>query len=168
MLYQLSEVMTFVTGLDHPEGIAVGRDGKLYSGGEAGQIYRIARDGKTTEVVANTGGSCLGITLDREENIYVCDKGNRQVVKVTQRGDITVFAGSVGSRRLICPNFSVFDSRGNLYFSDSGAWKECNGIIYRASPDGRVDTFSYGPFHFANGIALDAQERFLYVAESNL
>lgn len=168
MLYPLSEVKTFVTALDHPEGIAVGRDGKLYAGGEAGQIYRIACDGKTTEIIANTGGSCLGITLDREENIYVCDKGNRQVVKVTQRGDIGIVAECVGSRKLICPNFSAFDSHGNLYFSDSGAWKECNGIIYRAFPDGRVETFAYGPFHFANGIALDARERFLYVVESNL
>jgi gluconolactonase len=155
-------------GLRPSRGIAVARDDKLYTGGEAGQIYRIAGDGKTTENIANTGGSCLGITLDREENIYVCDKGNRQIVKVTQRGDINIVAGSVGSRRLTCPNFSVFDSRGNLYFSDSGARKECNGIVYRAFPDGRVETFAHGPFHFANGIALDARERFLYVAESNL
>jgi gluconolactonase len=168
MLYQLSEVTTFVTGLDHPEGIAVGRDGKLYAGGEAGQIYRISRDGKSTEMIANTGGSCLGITLDREENIYVCDKGNHQVVKVTQQGVISIVAEFVGSHRLTCPNFSVFDSHGNLYFSDSGSWKQCNGAIYRAFPDGRVETFAQGPFHFANGIALDAEERFLYVAESNL
>jgi hypothetical protein len=30
MLYQLSEIKTFVTGLDHPEVIAVARDGKLH------------------------------------------------------------------------------------------------------------------------------------------
>jgi gluconolactonase len=58
MLYQVSEVKTFGAGLDHPEGIAVARDDKLYTGGEAGQIYRIPCDGKTTEIIANTGGSC--------------------------------------------------------------------------------------------------------------
>ena len=42
MLYPVSEVRNFVTGLDHPEGIAVGLDGTLYAGGEAGQIYRIS------------------------------------------------------------------------------------------------------------------------------
>jgi len=168
MLYALSEVKTFVSGLDHPEGVAVGRDGTLYTGGEGGQIYRIASDGNKTEVIANTGGSCLGITLDLEENIYVCDNARRQVLKVTQRGEISVYAESASQRKFRCPNFSVFDSLGNLYFSDSGAWKEFDGIIYCVRPGGRVDTFAEGPFHFANGLALDAEEHFLYVVESNL
>jgi gluconolactonase len=168
MLYAVSDVKIFVTGLDHPEGVAVGRDGTLYAGGEGGQVYRIASDGKKTKVIANTGGSCLGITLDHEENIYVCDIARRQVLKVTQRGEVSVFAESVGKRKLKCPNFSVFDSQGNLYFSDSGAWKKFNGIVCRARSDGRVETFAEGPFHFANGLALDAEELFLYVVESNL
>lgn len=168
MLYAISEVKTFVTGLDHPEGVAVGRDGALYAGGEGGQVYRIASDGKKMEVIANTGGSCLGITLDQEENIFVCDNTRCQVLKVTQRGEVNVFAESVGKRKFKCPNFSVFDSQGNLYFSDSGVWKEFNGIVCRACPDGRVETFAEGPFHFANGLALDEQELFLYVVESNL
>jgi gluconolactonase len=168
MLYSVSEVKTFVTGLDHPEGVAVGRDGTLYAGGEDGQIYRITLDGKKTEIIANTGGSCLGITLDQEENVYVCDSARCQVLKVTRLGEISVFAEAVGKRRFRCPNFSVFDSQGNLYFSDSGAWKEFNGIICRVRPDGSVDTFAEGPFHFANGLALDAEEQFLYVVESNL
>jgi gluconolactonase len=168
MLYPLSEVKTFVSGLDHPEGVAVGRGGTLYAGGEGGQIYRITSDSKKTEVIANTGGSCLGITLDQEENIYVCDNARCQVLKVTQRGEVSVFAESVGNQKFRCPNFSVFDSQGNLYFSDSGAWKQSNGIVCRARPDGRVETFAEGPFQFANGLALDAEELFLYVVESNL
>lgn len=167
MLYAISEVKTFVTGLDHPEGVAVGRDGTFYAGGEGGQVYRIASDGSEAEVIANTGGSCLGVTLDQVQNIYVCDNNRCQVLKVTQQGEVSVFAESVGKRKFKCPNFSVFDSQGNLYFSDSGAWKEGNGIICRVRPDGTVDTFAEGPFHFANGLALDAEERFLYVVESN-
>ena len=31
----------FATGLDHPECLAFYRDGTLWAGGEAGQIYRI-------------------------------------------------------------------------------------------------------------------------------
>ena len=64
MLYSISEVRKFATGLDHPEGVAVGRDGTVYAGGEAGQVYRISRDGEHVEVMANTGGFCLGISLD--------------------------------------------------------------------------------------------------------
>ena len=168
MLYPVSEVRNFVTGLDHPEGVAVGGDGTLYAGGEAGQVYRISSDGKKVETLANTGGFCLGITLEQEENIYVCDLGRRALMKVSQHGSVTVVAEAVGDRKFTCPHFSVFDSKGNLYFSDSGEWKQGNGVVCRLGADGSVEVFAQGPFHFANGLALDAAERYLYVVESNL
>ena len=92
MLYPISEVRNFVTGLDHPEGLAVARDGTLYAGGEAGQVYRISSEGKKVEILANTRGFCLGITLDQKENIYICDCGRRSLIKVTQMGEVTVVA----------------------------------------------------------------------------
>ncbi len=168
MLYPVSEVRNFVTGLDHPECVAVGRDGKLYAGGEAGQVYRISPDGKKVDTIGSTGGFCLGLTLDREENIYICDLAKRTVIKATQKGKFTVVAESVGGRKFRCPNFSVFDSKGNLYFSDSGKWKQANGIVCRINANGKVELFSPGPFHFANGLSLDAAEHYLYVVESNL
>jgi sugar lactone lactonase YvrE len=33
--------------LDHPEGVAVDRDGNVWCGGERGQIYRLDPDGTT-------------------------------------------------------------------------------------------------------------------------
>lgn len=168
MLYPVSEVRNFVTGLDHPEGVAVGRDGTLYAGGEAGQVYRISREGKSVEVIGSTGGFCLGITLDREENLYICDLGKHVVLRMDQQGRASVVADRVGDRKLVTPNFGVFDSMGNLYFSDSGEWKQADGIVCRLSREGKTGLFSAGPFHFANGLALDAAERYLYVAESNL
>ena len=146
----------------------MGRDGALYAGGEAGQVYRISPDGKKFEVIANTGGFCLGITLDQQENIYICDAGRHAVLKVTPQGQVSTLATSVAGRKLINPNFSVFDSAGNLYFSDSGEWKQANGVVYRLRPDGSGELFAAGPFHFANGLALDREERFLYVVESNM
>jgi gluconolactonase len=168
MLYRVTEVKNFAVGLDHPEGVATGRDGTLYAGGEAGQVYRIAPDGKRIETIANTGGFCLGITLDPQENIYVCDAGRKAVLKVTAQGQVVTLVESVGGRKLTNPNFSVFDSAGNLYFSDSGGWKQANGALYRMQADGSCNLFSAGPFHFANGLALDREEQFLYVVESNL
>jgi gluconolactonase len=35
---ELEAFTTLVTGLDHPEGVAWGPDGRVYAGGEAGQI----------------------------------------------------------------------------------------------------------------------------------
>ena len=168
MLYPVSEVRNFVTGLDHPEGVAVGRDGTLYAGGETGQVYSISADGTEVKTLGTTGGFCLGITLDPQENIYICDCGHRSLIKMTQAGEITVVADSIGGRRLANPNFSVFDGNDNLYFSDSGEWKRADGVVYRLSAGGSLEVFAPGPFHFANGLALDAAERHLYIVESNL
>lgn len=168
MLYPVSEVHNFVMRLDHPEGVAVWRDANVYAGGEAGQVYRISANGKNVETIGSTGGFCLGITLDREGNLYVCDLGKHAVIRMDQQGIWKVLADCVGDRKLVTPNFSVFDSKGNLYFSDSGEWKQANGIVCRLSPEGKTELFSPGPLHFANGLALDAEEKYLYVVESNL
>ncbi len=168
MLYPISQVRNFVVGLDHPECVAVGKDGTLYSGGEGGQVYRISADAKKIEVIANTGGFCLGVTLDQEENIYVCDMGVKALLKVTRRGKVSKLADAASGRKFVSPNFSVFDSQGNLYFSDSGEWKQATGVIYKLEAGGKVRLFSPGPFHFANGLALDTSEQYLYVVESNL
>jgi gluconolactonase len=168
VLYPISGVRNFVTGLDHPEGVAVGRDGALYAGGEAGQVYRISADGTQVKTLGNTGGFCLGITLDKEENLYICDCGRRSLLRMTQAGEVDTIAESVDGRRLVNPNFSVFDSNDNLYFSDSGEWKQDDGVVYRLGADGSLRLFAPGPFHFTNGLALDAAERHLYIVESNL
>jgi gluconolactonase len=167
MLYPVSEVRVLVYGLDHPECVAVGRDGTLYAGGEQGQVYRISPDGKTVKEFANTGGFCLGLTLDRDENIFICDLRKQALMKVTQQGAVSLIADSVDGVKIRTPNFGVFDSHGNLYFSDSGEWKQGNGVVWRLSCEGKTQLFAAGPFHFANGLALDAQERYLYVVESN-
>lgn len=168
MLYPASEVRNLATGLDHPEGLAVAVDGSIYAGGEGGQVYKIEPGAGKFEIVAETGGFCLGVTLDRKENIYICDPGRRALLRVTAKGEVETLVESVDGRRLVNPNFSVFDPAGNLYFSDSGEWKKANGVIYRLRTDGECELFCAGPFHFANGLALDRKGCFLYVVESNL
>ena len=42
----------FASGLDHPECCAFDRDGNLWAGGEAGQLYRIDPAGKVETVAA--------------------------------------------------------------------------------------------------------------------
>src|SRR5207249_9724401 len=59
--------------LDHPESVAVHRDRSVWCGGERGQIYRLPPDGSRLEEVASTGGFCLGLTFDANDDLYVCD-----------------------------------------------------------------------------------------------
>jgi gluconolactonase len=163
-LLRKEEFVSFCDGLDHSEGLAFDREGQLWAGGELGQIYCIAPDGKVQEIVC-LGGFCLGLTFSATQELWVCNSGLHRLLRVDRSGRVLDSIGSVNSVPLLTPNFSVFDRQGNLYFSDSGQWDQHNGCIYRLQPDGSAACFA-GPFAFANGLALSADGRFLFVAES--
>jgi len=158
------EFVTFCDGLDHPEGLAFDNDGQLWAGGELGQIYRIDADGKAKEVT-RLGGFCLGLTFSPSQELWVCNSGLHRLMRIDRGGRVLDSIDQVNSIPLMTPNFSVFDRQGNLYFSDSGLWDKGNGRVYRVRSGGTVEPFA-GPFAFANGLALSADDRFLFVAES--
>ena len=153
--------------LDHPEGVAIHRDGSVWCGGERGQIYRISADGSTMAQVASTGGYCLGMAFDRKDNLFVCDLKHQAVVKVDAKSDTTdKFATHADGGGLRIPNFPVFDDAGRLYVSDSHAFKEPGPGIFRFDPDGDGELWYAEPLNFANGLALSPDGRYLYVSET--
>ena len=153
--------------LDHPEGVAVAADGSVWCGGERGQIYRIEPDGSAIEQVASTGGFCLGLAFGPTGDIYVCDAKHAAVMRVDPRaGEVECFADGASGRRMRNPNYPAFDRAGNLYVSDSNAMHEPGPGIYRFAPDGSGELWWGRDVDFANGIALDRDEEWLYVAET--
>lgn len=153
------------TGLDHPECVAFDRDGRLWAGGEAGQIYRIGASGKA-ETVAVLGGFTGGIAFSPMDHaLYACNPA-LGLVRVDADGRHSVFATGADGRTMVTPNFPVFDRRGRLYVTDSGTWKVRNGVLIRFEPDGTGRVIG-GPFGYANGLALAADERSLFMAESD-
>lgn len=166
----LSKSTIFADGLDHPEGIAVHPDGTVWAGGEAGQIYRISADGKTVETVANTGGFILGIAFSPGSKwLAICDLGKKCIWKLDlQTYDLSLFAEGAGGHRFNIPNYAVFDENGNLYVSESGAFREVIGKILKFSPDGKGQIWHPGGFNFANGMALSPDGKYLYVVVSFL
>jgi len=155
----------FATGLDHPECVAFDRAGNLWAGGEAGQVYRIDPNGKVEKII-EIGGFTGGVACSPiDDAVYVCNPAHG-VVRVEPDGRHSVFATGTAEHKMICPNFLVFDRRGRLYVTDSGVWKKQNGSLLRFDPDGKGKVIS-GPHGYANGLAMTADERTLYMAESN-
>ena|SRR5215212_2303289 len=76
------------------------------------------------------------------------------------------FADGVNGRGIKISNFPAFDSEGRLYVSDSHAFKEPGPEIFRFNPDGSGELWYDEPVNFANGHALSANGRHLYVAET--
>src|SRR2546426_8591132 len=154
----------FATGIDHPECLAFDRTGDLWAGGEAGQIYRISPEGKA-QLVTNMGGFCAGLAFSPKDELLVCNP-SLGIVRVRPSGEFSVFASHAGDHKIICPNYGLFDRAGNYYVTDSGNWKKNNGYLLRFTPDGRGQIVA-GPFGYANGLALSADEKFLFMVESN-
>ncbi len=154
----------FANGLDHPECLAFDRHGDLWAGGEAGQIYRIPPHGKV-QLVTTLGGFCAGLAFSPNDELFV---GNPAlgIVRVQPSGEFEIFATHIGEQKIICPNYGVFDSAGNYYITDSGNWKKNNGFLLRFTPDGKGEIL-VGPLGYANGLALSANEKNLFMVESN-
>jgi sugar lactone lactonase YvrE len=154
--------------LDHPEGLAVHRDGSIWCGGERGQVYRIEADGSTMEQVAQAEeGFSHGMAFGADDNLYVCDLKHAAVMKLdTKSGILERFADGADGRGISICNYPAFDSEGRLYVSDSNAFKEPGPGIFRFSPDGSGELWYGEPINFANGLALGPDGRHLYVAET--
>lgn len=153
--------------LDHPEGLAVHRDGSVWCGGEAGQIYRIEPDGNSMELVASSGGFSQGMAFDQDDNLYICDLKYGVVFKLdTRSGSLEKFAEGAEGRRIGICNYPAFGPDGSLYVSDSNAFKQPGPGIFRFHPDGSGELWYSEPVNFANGLAFSPDCRYLYVAET--
>jgi sugar lactone lactonase YvrE len=151
--------------LDRPEGVAVAPDGAVWCGGENGQIYRIAEG--TIEQVATTGGFCLGLAFDADGMLFVCDLHHKAIFRLdTRTGALERFADGAGGHRFLTPNAIAIDARGDLLVSDSGTPHEPRAGLVRLRPDGSGELWSDEPLSFANGLALSADGRTLYVVET--
>ncbi len=155
----------FASGLDHPECCAFDRDGNLWAGGEGGQVYRIDPTGKP-ETITNLGGFCAGLAFNPDDReLLVCVTG-AGLVRVAKTGEHHVFATSAGDHKIVAPNYVLFDSRGRIYLTDSGKWMQRQGFVLRFDHDGRGEVLA-GPLGYANGLALSADERHLFMVESD-
>ncbi len=154
----------FVDGLDHPEGIAVSTDGSIWTGGEAGQVYRIDPVDLQTEVVALLDSQVLGVALDLDGSCVCCCPSG--IFRVSRDGDVDLIADRVEGRSVVLPNFPVFDAEGTLYVSDSGVVDEPSGRVYRFGRDSEGTVFHHGPLAYANGLAIGPEGDYLYVVQT--
>ncbi len=157
---------------DHPEAVSWGPDSHAYAGGEAGQLYRFdlqggAKTGDCKIIAQIEGGFLLGLAHDASGNTYACDERLACVHKITRSGEVSIYSRSSEENPMRLPNYPVFDDSGVLYVSDSGAFGQSDGWIWRIQPGGKADIWCRSASGFPNGMCLSADGRSLFVAESS-
>jgi len=154
------DYQVLATGFDHVEGICWDPSRKcLWAGGEAGQVYRVELDGAVSIVTTIDGGALLGIALDANGTLYICDPGNHQVWKMDSSFAVEAFGDAIDY-----PNYPAFAPDGRLFVSDSGTFAHGNGGIVVIEHDGATTRVNSRPLAFANGIAID--DTALWIIES--
>ncbi len=176
---KLADGFQFIEGpVWHPDGYL------LFSDPNANVIYKYSPLTKNVEVFMTKTGytgtdvgeihqpGSNGLTLDQNGRLYVCQHGNRQVIKHERKGPVTVIASHYNNQRLNSPNDLVFKSDGTLYFTDPpyGLKKAYDDPVKETPHQGvyrvinnKVELLTTevgGP----NGIAFSPDEKYLYVS----
>jgi gluconolactonase len=145
------DYQVLATGLDHVEGVCWDATRRcLWAGGEAGQVYRVGLDGTVNVVTVIEGGALLGLALDADGALYICDPGNHQVWRMDDDFAVAAFGEAIDY-----PNYPAFAPDSRLYVSDSGVFTHATGSIVTIEADGATTRVPTRPLAFANGIAID-------------
>ena len=164
-------------GAKRPEDVAVARDGTVWLSDQASACARLLPNG-SLERIGRAGGAPNGINLDREGRVVIAnfggpEDGHGPLQRLDPRsGTVEIVCGEIEGRALFGANYPLVDSRDRIWCSHStwgpldAAWSGQNdGSVFRCDADGSVQVVATG-IAFANGIALDADERNLFVCQT--
>lgn len=117
-----------------------------------------------------------GLAVDSKGRLVLCEHGDRRISRLEHEGGKRTLADNYGGKRFNSPNDLVIKSNGDIYFTDPpyglpNGWEDkrreldfCG--VFRVSPEGMV-TLLTRELTRPNGIAFSADEKTLYVANSD-
>lgn len=166
-------------GIDRPEDVVVSKDGRVFASDHQCAVAEILPDGSFKRM-GPRGGAPNGINMDRQGRVLIANFGiyDREEGPL-QRFDPATGAhetllAEVGGKRLTSANYPVMDRAGNIWCANSThaeTWPQAldgrdDGFIFVLRPDGSAQIVAEG-LKFPNGMALSADEAFLFCAQTS-
>ncbi len=185
-----SQIRTWGSGLQRPECILAEADGTLWTADARG-VMRIGADGEQTLIRQQTGpaegerplnaqslvlGGSLpnGIAFNRDGDILIANFGSDALELMTRSGQCRTLYTELDGQPLGKMNFVLSDSQGRIWFSVTTREVPWTKSINAKTADGYVGLIDErgirivaDGFVGTNEIRLDADEQWLYVAETN-
>lgn len=168
----LSEIEFVHHGLARPESILAERNGRLWCSDNRGSVTRIDPDG-SLQTIGSIGGETNGLAMGKDGSIYIAHIGNGHIYKMDQQGHHEIILSEIDGHPLGSANYVFIDSQDRLWISISS--REIPWFIAAAAPrpDGYIILWDdKGPrvvadgLYFTNEIRLNADESYLYAAET--
>lgn len=182
-----SSIRMLGTDLQRPECILAEPDGTVWTADARG-VMRIAADGSQT-LIRQTGvadrelnaeslvlGGSLpnGIAFNREGQILIANFGTDAIELMTRDGDTRTLYNQIDGQPLGKTNFVLTDSKGRIWFTVTTRQVPWTKSINEKTADGYVGLIDERGIRIVaegfvgtNEIRLDANEEWLYVAETN-
>ena len=167
-------VSTITNVSPYSTGIAVDNAGNIYVSSNYDSIYKVSAGGAVSLFAGGGVGSPSGfvdgagatarfsspkgLAVDGVGNVYVADKNNHAIRKISPSGVVSTLAGDgtaglvngAGSAARFSDPFGVaVDKSGNVFVADFG-----NSAIRGITPAGNVTTFVGGPGGFINAAGM--------------
>lgn len=176
-------------GLQRPECILAESNGDLWSADARGGVMRISPDGTQRLIVQAadnhfnldhdreasllTGTLPNGLAFDRNGNILISNFGTDRLERMTRTGLTTVMLDTLDGQPLGKVNFVLRDRKDRLWITISTMTNPWSDAISATLADGAIILLDEkGPrvvadgLRFTNEIRFDADEEWLYVAET--
>jgi gluconolactonase len=159
-------------GLQFTEGPAWSRDGfLLFSDCVSNKLHKFV-PGVGGSELADVPGGPNGNTYDAQGRLYTCEFHSRRVTRTNKKGAVEVLASKFEGKRLNAPNDIVVRRDGHIYFTDPafGDQQDTRELdffgVFHITPKGELEALAKWKTR-PNGIALSANGKILYVADSD-